>query len=455
MKPLPLAEIAAMAQGTLLRGAPERHIHRVSIDSRSTRPGDLFIALRGEKFDGHAFLPAAAQLGAIAAIIARHSTHPKPDGLALIEVDDPQTALQRLALAYRQTLSTTIVGITGSSGKTSTKEFLASVLTQLAPTRKTEGNLNNHLGVPLTLLSIQPEDRWAVVEMGMNHPGEIRALCDLALPDHGVITSIGWAHIEFFPDQNGIFHEKASLVRHLRHGWAILNGDDPYLRSLHGTLQAETIFAGTGPDNFLQLSDIRWLGDRMFFTARSGSQAEPMELPVPGLHMVQNAGLAIALGLKAGLSLPQIRVGLAAAQLPKNRVALHRLHQGWLLDDAYNANPDSMNAAFRTLALLAPDLRRVALLGAMGELGAWSDRLHHWTGERAADAGFTLLYAVGPAAQPLVQAAAARGLDARWFPSKADLLDAYRKVATPADAILIKGSRSQGMEEITHALIQT
>ncbi|GAB4253470.1 MAG: UDP-N-acetylmuramoyl-tripeptide--D-alanyl-D-alanine ligase [Candidatus Methylacidiphilales bacterium] len=452
MKPLSLAQIAAMTGGTLLCGAPERHVHRVGTDSRSTKPGDLFVALRGEKFDGHTFLPTVAKLGAIAAVVARKAPRPATEGLGLIEVEDTQVALQRLAHAYRKMMPAKVVGITGSSGKTSTKEFIASVLSRLAPTRKTEGNLNNHLGVPLTLLSLDPTDAWAVVEMGMNHPGEIAALCDIALPDHGVITSIGWAHIEFFPDQEGIFHEKAWLVRSLRGGWAVLNGDDARLRTLAGTLAAETVFPGSTPDSFVQLKDPRWMGDRMVFSARAGSEAEPMELPVPGLHMVQNAGLAIALGLKAGLPLPEIREGLAAAQLPKSRVALRPLGKGWLLDDAYNANPDSMVAAFSTLALLEAGPQRFALLGAMGELGAWSERLHRWTGERAAEAGITHLFAVGEAAKPMVEAAAARKVDARWFISKGALVDAYRTLATGSDAVLVKGSRSQAMEEVTAAL---
>lgn len=455
MKPLSLAEIAAMTGGKLLNGAAERRVHRVGTDSRTTKPGDLFVALRGEKFDGHTFLPTVAKMGAIAAIVARKAPRPVAEGLALIEVEDTQAALQRLAHAYRKMMNAKIIGITGSSGKTSTKEFIASVLAKLAPTRKTEGNLNNHLGVPLTLLSLEPTDAWAVVEMGMNHPGEIGALCEIALPDHGVISSIGWAHIEFFPDQEGIFHEKASLVRSLRGGWAILNGDDSRLRSLAGTLAAETIYSGTAPDNFVQLKDPRWIGDRMFFSARVGSEAEPMELPVPGLHMVQNAGLAIALGLKAGLPLTRIREGLAAAQLPKSRVALRRLSRGWLLDDAYNANPDSMAAAFATLALLDAGPRRFALLGAMGELGAWSERLHRWTGERAAEAGITHLFAVGEAARPMVEAAAARNVDARWFASKGELVDAFRALATGTDAVLVKGSRSEAMEEVTAALISS
>lgn len=451
MKPLSFAEIAALAGGELVAGSPERRAHRVSIDSRTTLPGDLFVALRGERFDGHQFLPAAAKLGAIAAVVGRGHPRPLVEGLGLIEVDDTQTALQRLAHGYRQTISASIVGITGSSGKTSTKEFLAAVLARLGPTRKTEGNLNNHLGVPLTLLSLEPEDRWAVVEMGMNHPGEIGKLCELAHPDHGVITGIGWAHIEFFPDQEGIFHEKASLVRYLRGGWAVLNGDDPYLQRLAGTLDAETVYAGSTAESFVQITDVRWMGDRMVFTARAGKVAEPMALAAPGLHMVQNAGLAVALGVKAGLPLGEIREGLASAKLPKSRVALRRLGSGWLLDDAYNANPDSMNAAFRTLGLLEPGLRRVALLGAMGELGEWSERLHRWTGERAADAGIAVLFAVGEASRPLIEAAAARGVKARWFASKGELIDAYRASAG-ADAVLVKGSRSQAMEEVVAAL---
>jgi UDP-N-acetylmuramoyl-tripeptide--D-alanyl-D-alanine ligase len=457
MKPLALAEVARMARGVLIRGADDRRIHRVGIDSRSVQPGDLFVAIVGEKFDGHDFLTQASGAGAIAALVQKGRALPESD-LALIEVEDTLVGLQQLAGAYRRSLSVKVLGVTGSSGKTSTKEFAAAVLRKKFQTRKTEGNLNNHLGVPLTLLSIQPEDEWAVVEMGMNHPGEIAALCEIAKPDHGMISSIGWSHIEFFESQQGIVDEKVSLVRSLpAGGLAFLNGDDAKLREVGPSLASEAIFSGAQDGFYCYVHDPRWMGDRMVFAARVGSETEPMELAVPGWHMVQNAGLAIALGAKVGLSLGEIREGLATAKLPKNRMALVRHRQGWLLDDAYNASPDSMAAAFRTLQLLSGGSQRIALLGAMGELGVWAERLHRWVGEQAAAIGMTHVFAVGKESQWLIEGARQAGLSevaAQWFSSKEELVTGYQKIARADDCIVVKGSRSQQMETVVEALKQ-
>ncbi|NJK92265.1 MAG: UDP-N-acetylmuramoyl-tripeptide--D-alanyl-D-alanine ligase [Blastochloris sp.] len=458
MKPLSLIQLCRMAGGELLGGAGERHAVRVCTDSRQVQPGDLFVALKGEKFDGHEHVQEAAQAGAVAAMIsdARAGAESK-SSFGLIGVEDTLLGLQRLAAAYRRELSMRVVAVTGSNGKTSTKELIAAVLAKKFKTHKTSGNLNNHIGVPLTLLQAEPEHEWAVVEMGMNHPGELAPLMEMAGAEWGVITKIGWAHIEAFANQEAIALEKASVIRPLaKTGKAFLNADDTFHSVLLGQTEAEIHSVGTADSCTLklELEELSEEGARFLFRGY-GVEAQA-KLKAPAWHMVQNAGLALAVGLAAGVPVKDCVEGLESWDAGGNRLSLIRWEQGYVVNDTYNASPDSMRAALETLQKLPVGGRRVALLGSMGELGSHAGALHWETGRAVVECGFELLYALGPGAEDLcagAREAGMRDLQALAFPSHEELYNFYKSTRLAGDVILVKGSRSQRMERVVDMLL--
>lgn len=451
MKPICFADLAVWSGGTLVHGQPERMVTRVTSDSRAILPGDLFVALVGEKFDGHQFAADAFRQGALAVMVSGEiPAEAVPSGSGVIRVADTLKGLQELSKAYRSRLSVRVVAVTGSNGKTSTKEFLAGVLSKLGPTAKTQGNLNNHIGVPLTLLSLDESHAWAVVEMGMNHPGEIRPLVDLAGPEIGVITQAGWAHIENFSSREAIAAEKGEVACHLpAGGFAVLQGDNPRLRALAGKIPVPVAWVGSGEGNDFRILPQTIGAQGSHFEISSGGQTAAFSIPVPGWHMVENAALAVATGWKLGLEARSIAEGLNGAVLPKGRLALKAHGEGWLLDDTYNANPDSMAAAFRTLMNLPGSGRGVALLGSMGELGSRAKELHRWVGADAAASGITCLHALGPNAADLVEGAREGGItETGCWPDHESLAKGYLKNSRPDDRIVVKGSRSAAMEKV-------
>jgi UDP-N-acetylmuramoyl-tripeptide--D-alanyl-D-alanine ligase len=459
MKPLSLAELASMSGGRLLGGQGERHANRVCTDSRQVQPGDLFIALRGENFDGHDYVPEVEKSGAVAAMVSDSGMRDKMKGsLDLILVDDTLKGLQRLAKSYRQQLPVKVVAVTGSNGKTSTKDFIAAVLGKKYATNKTVGNLNNHIGVPLTVLQILPEHEWAVIEMGMNHPGELDALMDIANPDWSVITNVGWAHIEAFENQQDIAVEKASVLRGLPvDGRAFLNKDDQYFDYLAGQSKApyRTVGHSSSADIGLQLARIT--ESRALFSFCYQGESYPVSIQAPAWHMVQNAGLAIAVGLESGVPMDDIAQALGGCDPGSNRLNIQPFGDGLIINDTYNASPDSMAAAFDTLAKLPVAGRRVALLGSMGELGAYADRLHLETGRKAIESGIEFFCAYGFGAEKLLEGAFLAGASskhARIFDSHEVLYKFYESAKLPGDVILVKGSRSQRMERVVEMLLQ-
>jgi UDP-N-acetylmuramoyl-tripeptide--D-alanyl-D-alanine ligase len=451
MNPVSFAQLAEWSGGTLVQGQEERMVTRVTTDSRTIRPGDLFVALVGEKFDGHDFLDEAFRQGAVAAMVSRDlPSGTKGPGLGVIRVADTLLGLQHLAAAYRKQRATRVVAVTGSNGKTSTKEFLAAVLGAIGPTAKTQGNLNNHIGVPLTLLQIDDSHVWAVVEMGMNHAGEIRPLVQMAQPEIGLITQAGWAHIENFPDRESIAMEKGEVAYHLpENGFAVLQGDNERLRALLPRIQVPVAWVGRGSRNEFPVGIDSMTEDGCRFHVTLGGKKETFSISIPGSHMVENAALAVVTGWKLGLDAGAMRKALAGVTLPKGRLALKPWEGGWLVDDTYNANPDSMAAAFRTLMSLPGEGRGVALLGCMGELGGRSGELHRWVGGDAVEAGLTCLHAVGPQAEDLVAGARAAGIsEAASWPDHASLARGYLSGKRPGDRVLVKGSRSANMEKV-------
>ncbi|MEI7958054.1 MAG: UDP-N-acetylmuramoyl-tripeptide--D-alanyl-D-alanine ligase [Verrucomicrobiota bacterium] len=442
--------LAQWANGTLTGGNPARTVTRVCTDSRSLEAGDLFVALRGENFDGHKFVAQAAAAGAAAAVVDGAFEGELPDGFSVIRVADTLAALQAIATQYRNSLPLRVLALTGSTGKTSTKDFIAAVLAERFRVVKTEGNFNNHIGLPLTMLRASAADEIGVFELGMNHPGEIAPLAAMAAPEVGIITNVGVAHIEFMGSRAAIAQEKGMLAEALpASGFLVLNAGDEFSESIARRSPAKTITTGIEKgDVSATLLEAGFSGNR--FLVRSGEEETEVTLPVPGVHMIENALLALAAGRVFGISLAVAAQGLAKCRLTKGRLEEKTLGGIHFLDDSYNANPDSMRAALRTVAALPVEGARIAVLGRMGELGAESERGHRAVGKDAAQAGLDLLICVGAdEAGLMAQAARENGLQKVLHvadPEAAAAVLAER--AHPGDLVLIKGSRSARMERV-------
>src|SRR5262245_16163670 len=449
MNPLTLSQIAKFAGASLSSGDGTVVINKVSTDSRTIKPSELFVALRGENFQGHDFVEATAKAGATGALVDLKWTGNVPDNFALLRATDPLQAYQTLAANYRKSLALKVLAITGSNGKTSTKDFAASVLARRFRVTKTEGNFNNHVGLPRTILEATSEDEVAVWEIGMNHPGEIAALSKIAEPDAAIITNIGVAHIEFMGSREAIATEKGALAGAVApHGTVILNADDPFSKGIAARTRAKVIFAGT-TGGTVQAIEIRQSAEGSEFTIVEGAHRCRAQLPVAGSHMVQNALLAVAAGRAFGLSIEECAAGLTAAPLTKARLQIKEIGGVQFLDDSYNANPDSMKAALRTLVELDVEGKRIAVLGEMRELGTESERGHREVGETAATLGVNQLITIGDAAEMIAEGARIAGLDnVLSVGSTGEAARLLGEIAEPGDLILIKGSRAARTEEV-------
>jgi len=452
METLTLAQITAFANGVLHSGESDRKISRVSTDSRTLQPGDLFVPLRGENFDGHQFVQQAVERGAAGAMVEENWNGSTPADFALVRLPDTLVGYQTLAANYRASLPLKVIAITGSNGKTSTKDFVAATLARKFRVTKTEGNFNNHVGLPQTMLAANAEDQIAVWEIGMNHPGEVAALAKLAAPDVAIVTNVGIAHIEFMGSREAIAEEKGALAEAIgENGTVILNADDPFSETIAKRTHARIILAGI-ENGSVRAGEVSQSATGSEFTILEGAHRCRAQLPVPGMHMVQNAILAVAAGRAFGLSLEECAVGLASTPLTKARLQIKEINGIQFIDDSYNANPDSMKAALRTLIELDADGRRIAVLGEMGELGEESERGHREVGEAAAALGVDELIAVGATGAAIARAAQEAGLEksiAVDLPEQAaELLGEH---ASPGDLILVKGSRSARMERVLDA----
>jgi len=408
------------------------------------------VALVGKKFDAHNFVPQAASAGASAVMVSKidpgWGTLPCP----LLVVDDTLVALQLMARGYRQQHNPIIIGLTGSNGKTSTKDLTAVVMAKKFVTRATCGNLNNHIGVPLTLLSLQAGEQCCVTEMGMNHPGEIEVLTDIADPDAGIVTNIGLAHIENLGTQDAIAWEKATLPAQVkRNGIVVLNANDKYTPLIARHCQAVVSTAGVNAGD-VSASNLRADGVGTSFTLDfSGEQVEA-RLPILGEHMVANAALAACMGWRHGISPSDIAEALSHAVLTGGRLEPKIIQGIRFIDDSYNANPDSMIAGLRTLATLVGKGRRIAVLGRMGELGSIAEAEHKRVGKFAADLGIDALFTLGGHEAEWISSATT-GLSVRHFPDHAACAAHLRELLREGDFVLLKGSRSAAMEKvITH-----
>jgi len=449
MDPLSTEQIAQFAGAVSQNGPSGRLIANLSTDSRTVQPGELFVALRGENFDGHKFVEQATQRGAAGAIVETKWTSKASPDFPLLRVADTLVAYQQIAAHYRRSLGIKVVAITGSNGKTSTKDFTASVLAHRFRVAKTEGNFNNHVGLPRTMLEATARDQIGVWEIGMNHPGEIAPLAQLAQPEVAIITNVGIAHLEFMGTRDAIAREKGDLAAAVpTGGTVILNRGDEFADAIAQRTSARVIFAGIDRGE-VQAREIVQTAEGAEFTVLEGAHRCHAVLPVPGMHMVQNALLAIAAGRVFGLSLEECAAGLAAAPITKARLQIKNIGGVQFIDDSYNANPDSTKAALRTLAELETDGQRIAVLGQMAELGAESAQGHREVGEVAASLGIDRLISLGKGSAEIARAARAAGLtNSSTLASAEEVAELLCDAAHPGDLVLIKGSRSARTERV-------
>lgn len=452
MKPITVNEIVSATGGELVSAAAEGEVTvtSVSTDTRTLSHGSLFVALRGDHFDGNSFAVTAVEAGAACLMLDELPANGGELGVPVVLVQDTLLALQRLAMWYRQQLDIRVIGITGSNGKTSTKDFMASVIAQKFKVNATKGNLNNHIGLPLSVLSTEEDDEVCVWEMGMNHAGEIAPLCQISEPDIGIITNIGTAHIEFLKTREGIAEEKSALARALpEQGTLILPASCDFVDYLMERTKAKVVIAGNCR-GAVRAEDLRITETGSAFKLCIDQQAEvPVELNVGGKHMVNNALLAAAAGHALGMSSSEIAAGLSQTQLSGGRLQKYVSGGVSVIDDTYNANPDSVIAAIDTLVELPVHngARRLVVLGAMAELGVHSDAEHRRVGKVAAEKNLTVV-SVGDGAQKIYEGAIEVSDDAHQFDDAESAALWIKGFCKEGDSALFKGSRMAGMEKV-------
>jgi len=454
------AEEIAAATGGRWTGAPPAEVLGVSTDTRTLVPGSLFVALRGERFDAHQFLAEAAARGASAAVVAEGFAAAGTTPLPALVVKDPLAALGALARLHRRRFAVPVVAVTGSNGKTTTREMIAAILATRGPVLRSEGNLNNEVGVPLTLLRLEEPHRAAVIEMGMNHPGEIARLAAIAEPQVGVVTNAAPAHLEGLGSVEAVADAKAELYQGLPSGGvAVANADDArMLRRAQACGRRLVTFAvGRGRrGDVVVLEILEQTPEGLRFLLGVGNREIDVRLPLVGAHNAANAAAAACAAIALGCTDREIVAGLAGARPPGRRLRLERLASGvLLLDDCYNANPLSMSAALRTLSELAAGARRVAVLGDMLELGAFEGEAHRGLGAEAARTGVNVLAGFGQRSRDTVAAARAAGLagDHTFHTEDPDELARWVKARLHAgDVLLVKGSRGMKLERLVEAL---
>jgi UDP-N-acetylmuramoyl-tripeptide--D-alanyl-D-alanine ligase len=446
-----LSEMARLGQGQLVGADGE--FRSVSTDTRSLQSGALFVALSGPNFDGHDFVAAAAERGAAAALVQR----PLTGALPQIVVDDPLQALSAFARQWRRQFQIPVIGVTGSNGKTTTKEIIGAILSQLGPCLITRGNLNNHIGVPLMLMELRATHRFAVIEMGANHEGEIAHLASIAEPGIGIVTNAGAAHLEGFGSLQGVANGKGEMFRALpADGVAVVNADDAFANQwLENRASEKTLTFGFEQRADFMAHKVQASSDAQGFkidfdlVTPMGTQAATLQLA--GLHNLRNALGAAAVANAAGASLQDIVSGLAAMRPVGGRLELKPAINGaFLVDDSYNANPSSLKAGLDALQSFGG--ARWLVLGDMMELGDSSDELHAEVGRYARQAGIQRLLAIGPRSHFAVEAF---GRGAQWFADIDALIGEARNTLAPGVAVLIKGSRANRLERVSAALATT
>lgn len=452
---LTLAEAAVSASAVLeapptIANAGALMAQGYSIDSRTIAPGELFFAVRGERFDGHDFVAAALERGALGAVVSRARVANLPDAALaapLLVTDDPLTALQALASHVRRRWGKRVVAITGSAGKTTTKEAIATALSAKFNVLKSKGNLNNNYGLPLQLLRIEPEHEFAVVEMGMNHAGEIAALARIASPDWGVVTNVGTAHVENFTEgQIGIARAKFELVAALpASGVAFLNCDDIYVSQFGRDFDGRAVYFGAGPCADPQIISVSEDASGLHVRYRSKDDRGEITLQLLGSHNALNAMAALAVAVEAGIDHRAAATALATLSAGDKRGEILDINGASILNDSYNSNPEALRSMIRTLAN-RPATRRILVAGEMLELGEMGPKLHSDCGKAAAEADLDLVIGVRGNAQHLAAAACTGGVASLFLPDAEAAGVWMRSHLRAGDVVLVKGSRGVHLE---------
>lgn len=451
-----MKSIAEACGAEILAGATDTIIENVCTDSRRVKPGDLFFAIKGENFDGHAFLNDVAEKKATAVVAERGKIPPKLRGCAVLAVDDTIAALGKFAAAYRRDFTLPVVCVCGSNGKTTTKELIAGVLRQKFSTLWSEASFNNNIGVPLTLLRLDKAHQAAVLEAGTNHPGELAPLLRMIRPGFGVLTNIGREHLEFFGDMAGVAREEGHVAELLpQDGMLFVNGDNEWTPEVVRRTRAQVVRVGFGEKNDWRAEKVRLDKNGVTFRLTSTKKefCGDYRVPLLGRHQALNAMFAVAAGAALGMTAAEIQRGLAESKPAKMRMQFWEAGGIRVLDDAYNANADSMVAALETLRDLPLQGRRVAVLGDMAELGAHSESAHAEVGRRAAELEIGQLFAVGKMAPVVARAARDAGLSrVIEFENVEAAIKAVKSFLKSGDLVLLKASRSSRLERIAETL---
>ncbi len=452
-----LSELCEQMEGKILQGSPDLRFRRFNIDSRTTQPGELFFAIQAER-DGHEFVPDALRQGACGAVIS-HGMRDLGLEAALVQVPDTLLALQKLARSVVSALRPRVVGITGSVGKTTTKEFTAQLLTGSYGILKSEGNFNNHLGLPLSLLQLEAHHDVAVLEYGMSAPGEIAALTGIVPPDIALITNVRPVHLEFFSDLRGIARAKQELLEGATPGGvAVLNHDDPLVAEMAGAWGGETVFFGLSEACTVRALNIRSRGwDGISFDLALGGETRAASLPFFNRGQLYNFLGAAATAWVLGIPLAHITETAAQFKAFDKRGESYRLDRDIrLIDDSYNSNPSALEEALQALAEL-PGGRKIAVLGDMLELGKAEADFHRQAGNQVSSLELDMLILVGPLGQHTAEAAEAAGMDPEQilvFADSSAAAEALPALLASEDVILVKGSRGIRMEVIVQKLIR-
>jgi len=462
MIPITAARVAEATGGRLLAGSADSVSSRVVIDSRQVGEGDAFFAIVGPRDNGHRYLQQALASGATLLVVQRQDLHTElvnPRSAAVILVDDTTAALQRLARFVLDQTAPTVIGITGSVGKTTTKQLVYDLLRHTRPTHVTPGNFNNQWGLPLSLLGLQPHHEWMVAEMGMSTAGEIRALARLARPRIGVITTISPVHMENFDSLDGIAAAKRELAEELPDGGVlVLSADDPRTAAMAPMFadRLSVITFGLDRGDVHTLERRRDNGGWRLLLAVPGEQPVAAHVPLPGEHSLANFLAAAAVAHAMGIPAEQIAARAPELTLPSMRGQIHRANEITILDDSYNASPTAMMRAMETLVDLPGDGRLILAAGDMLELGAWSEEAHREVGLHAAQLDYDLVVTVGVLARDIGMGALAGGLAAdavRSFSTPEEAAADLRREVRPGDRVLVKGSRAMYMERVAAALL--
>ena len=445
----------------LLAGDLSTEIRRVATDSRKAGAGDLFVALAGEKFDGHSFLATAMERGVAGVLVERRKVSENdawPRPITALSVENTRLALGRMAARYREEFSLPITVVGGSNGKTTTKELLASILRQKFNTLWSEASFNNDIGVPLTLLRLDTSHQAAVLEVGTNHPGELAPLLDIIRPRYGIITSIGREHLEFFGSLEGVIQEEGTIGERLpSNGKMFIHGDSPGADQLAVRASCPVVRVGTGEGNDWRARNIRVGENGVEFQVDGpdGKNSGEYRVKLLGQHQVTNALLALAAGTELGISPEHLRRGLLECAPPKMRMQLSEVNGVRILDDSYNANADSVVAALQTLASLPCAGRRIAVLGDMAELGNHGLAAHEEVGRASAKLGIDCLVTVGRWSAVTAGAASEAGLaEVVQFPDVSSAAADLPARILPGDIVLLKASRSTGLEKVMETIRQ-